>query len=82
MATNTYNEVMSSDEDEWVSDEETLDPPFGSNESNKAFVPYTTAETIVKDLDLLNLLDISDCQQKYPLTKVTHFRENLATAKI
>lgn len=57
MATNTYNEVMSSDEDEWVSDEETLDPLFGSNESNKAFVPYTTAETIVKDLDLLNLLD-------------------------
>ena len=61
----TYTHNMSSDEDEWMSDDEPddtsfslNDTSFGLNESKKAFVTYENAETIPKDLDLVNFLDI------------------------
>ena len=36
----TYTPNMSSDEDEWMSDDEPDDTSFGLNESKKAFVTY------------------------------------------
>jgi len=45
------------DEDEWMSNNESGDTSFGLNGANKAFVTYTNAETMVKDLTLFNFLD-------------------------
>jgi len=73
---------MSSDKDEWMSDDEPDDTSFGLNDTSfglkqpkKALLTYTNAETIPKDLELINFLDtgshfvLNRCEpvnKKYP----------------
>jgi hypothetical protein len=75
----SYTPNMSSDEDEWMSDDEPDDTSFGLNESKKAFVTYENAETLPKDLRLVNFLDtgshfvLNRCEpvnKKYPSVHV------------
>ena len=55
--------LSSESEDEWMdneqseADEQSETMTFGSNERNKAFVDYAIAETMSKDLILVNFLD-------------------------
>ncbi len=57
MTTYTYEQDMSSDEDEWMDDTVSENTLFGSNESKKAFVTYANIETMSSDLNLTNFLD-------------------------
>tara|TARA_B110000285_G_scaffold235611_1_gene318683 strand:- start:5691 stop:6506 length:816 start_codon:yes stop_codon:yes gene_type:complete len=73
--------------DEWMSDNESEDTFFGSNEPSKAFVAYNNAETIPKDLNLLNFLDtgahfiLNRCEPVNKMYPSVHIPERLRKYK-
>lgn len=76
-----------SSEDEWVSDNEVDDTPYGSNIDNKAFVPYASAEAMTKDLELINFLDtgshlvLNRCEPVNKMYPSVHIPERLLRYK-